>query len=113
MYALALAPLISRLSGLVATGWRVFRNRRQVAELTTWSDEQLRDIGLTRGDVRAAMGVPLFRDPSSVLNEGRSARPAGRGDEARSDPASGAMVIAFGDAASGRKARVPAARLAL
>lgn len=111
MYALALAPLISRLSGFVANGWRAFRNRRQIAELTTWTDEQLRDIGLTRGDVRAAMGTPLFADPSAVLIDGRSSKRFGQ-LEPRADLPS-AVIIDLSEAAATRAPLCSATRLAV
>lgn len=44
------------------------RNRRQVAKLLTWDAHMLRDIGLTQGDVHAAMATPLREDPSYRLD---------------------------------------------
>ncbi|MFN4011771.1 MAG: DUF1127 domain-containing protein [Pannonibacter sp.] len=115
MYALALAPLISRLSGFVANGWRAFRNRRQIAELTTWTDEQLRDIGLTRGDVRAAMGTPLFADPSSVLVDGRSSKDFAKayGKPEPRGELGGAMIIDLGAISATRTAPSAPVRLAV
>jgi len=52
----------------IARAWRVFKNRRQVVKLYELSDSQLEDIGLTRGDVRQALQLPLFTDPTPVLN---------------------------------------------
>jgi len=54
---------------LVARVWRVHRNRRKVEQLANLTDAQLKDIGLTRGDVRRALALPLFADPSALLNE--------------------------------------------
>lgn len=111
MYALALAPLISRLSGSVAKVWRAFRNRRQVAELTTWTDEQLRDIGLTRGDVRAAMGTPLFADPSVALVDSRSTKRFGQPEPQTDLPS--AVIIDLSEAAATRAPLSSPARLAV
>lgn len=44
------------------------RNRRQVAKLLSWDAHMLRDIGLTQGDVHAAMASPLREDPSYRLD---------------------------------------------
>ncbi len=44
------------------------RNRRQVAKLLSWDAHMLRDIGLTQGDVQAAMAAPLREDPSYRLD---------------------------------------------
>ena len=44
------------------------RNRRQVAKLLSWDAHMLRDIGLTQGDVHAAMASPLRQDPSYRLD---------------------------------------------
>lgn len=49
---------------------RVFislRNRHEVAMLTDLDDRALKDIGLMRTDVQAALAGPLHRDPSSHL----------------------------------------------
>ena len=44
------------------------RNRRQVAKLLYWDAHMLRDIGLTQGDVHAALASPLGDDPSYRLD---------------------------------------------
>jgi uncharacterized protein YjiS (DUF1127 family) len=43
------------------------RNRRQVARLTDLDERTLKDIGLTRSEVMAALDQPLLRDPSMHL----------------------------------------------
>jgi uncharacterized protein YjiS (DUF1127 family) len=45
------------------------RNRRAVMTLAEWDDRALRDIGLTRADVRLALGLPFHEDPSARLRE--------------------------------------------
>ena len=42
-------------------------NRRAIRELDQSDDRLLKDIGLTRGDVSAALDVPFYRDPSANL----------------------------------------------
>ena len=64
----ATTPVFALLGQLAARVWRVFNNRRQFAELNDWSDEQLKDIGLTRSDVRRAMALPFYSDPTSLVS---------------------------------------------
>jgi uncharacterized protein YjiS (DUF1127 family) len=45
------------------------KNRRAVASLAMLDDRALKDIGLTRNDVSAAMARPLHHDPSEHLAE--------------------------------------------
>ncbi|CTQ52574.1 hypothetical protein LP7551_01093 [Roseibium album] len=61
-------PIFALFGQTVVRAWRVFNNRRQVTELKHWSDEQLKDIGLTRSDVRRALALPFYADPTSLLN---------------------------------------------
>ena len=51
----------------VAAVWRAARNRRSVGRLLEWDDRMLRDIGLTQGDVRAALAARGAEDPSRRL----------------------------------------------
>ena len=60
-------PLFAYSGQLVARVWRLFKNRQQANELAGLTDEQLKDIGLTRGDVRRALTLPLHSDPTSHL----------------------------------------------
>jgi len=46
---------------------RATRNRRHVAALSELDDHLLRDIGLERADLRAALAQPRHRDPSRML----------------------------------------------
>ena len=58
------------LSGLV-TGVRklaqALKNRRDAAMLAHMDERMLRDIGLTRSDLRDAYAEPLWRDPTDIL----------------------------------------------
>ncbi len=62
-------PIFALSGQLVASALRVFKNRRQVTELWTLSDEALKDIGLTRSDVRRARALPFHKDPAPFLNQ--------------------------------------------
>lgn len=44
------------------------RSRRQVARLMTFSDQMLRDLGVTREDIRWAAGRPMTVDAGELLN---------------------------------------------
>lgn len=46
---------------------RAYKNRRDIQLLAGFDDYMLRDIGLTRGDLRDAAAEPLWRDPTSIL----------------------------------------------
>lgn len=68
MTHIASIPFVALFGQMAARAWRVFKNRRHVTELAYWSDEQLKDIGLTRSDVRRALALPFYRDPTSLLS---------------------------------------------
>ncbi|CTQ61093.1 MAG: DUF1127 domain-containing protein [Roseibium album] len=68
MTHIASIPFVALFGQMAARAWRVFTNRRHVTELKYWSDEQLKDIGLTRSDVRRALALPFYRDPTSSLS---------------------------------------------
>jgi uncharacterized protein YjiS (DUF1127 family) len=54
---------------------RAITGRRVLRELASFDDRMLRDIGLSRNDLRSAAAEPLYRDPTALL--------AGRVDESR------------------------------
>ncbi|WP_346899966.1 DUF1127 domain-containing protein [uncultured Roseibium sp.] len=60
--------LTATIGHAIARAWRAYKNRREVVKLYEMSDSQLEDIGLTRGDIRRALQLPLFIDPTPVLN---------------------------------------------
>ena len=70
---------IGRIAGLV----RAARNRRSVAKLLEWDERMLRDIGLTPGDVYAAMALRVSEDPSQKLEALSAERRAAIRAEAR------------------------------
>jgi len=61
-------PLASAAFHRAVEFFEAVRNRRQVAALLSWDAHMLRDIGLTPGDVHAAMASPLREDPSYRLD---------------------------------------------
>ena len=48
---------------------RILKARRDVAELASFDDRMLQDIGLSRTDVHAALDASWRSDPSSVLSQ--------------------------------------------
>lgn len=46
---------------------RAVEGRRMLRDLALADDRMLRDIGLTRSDLRNAAAEPLFRDPTELL----------------------------------------------
>ena len=62
---------------------RAARNRRSVAKLLEWDERMLRDIGLTPGDVYAAMALRVSEDPSQKLEALSAERRAAIRAEAR------------------------------
>ena len=59
-------------TGAMSIFARIIRNwvaRRAVARLDTYDDYMLRDIGVTRGDVRWASGLPLTVNAALALEE--------------------------------------------
>jgi uncharacterized protein YjiS (DUF1127 family) len=68
-----------RIAGIV----RAARNRRSVAKLLEWDERMLRDIGLTPGDVQAAMALRASEDPSRKLDALSAERRAAIRAEAR------------------------------
>jgi uncharacterized protein YjiS (DUF1127 family) len=61
------AGLLSSLTSTAVRFYRNWRNRRQVVLLTDLDDHVLDDIGVTRGDVEAALLQPFSHDPSLQL----------------------------------------------
>lgn len=65
------APMSARFVGIwgpLAALFRAYRNRRAINGLHELDDYQLRDIGLTRADIAAALLTSsFFEDPSAQL----------------------------------------------
>ncbi len=56
-------------AGVKAVGsvGRALERRRVLAQLSSFDDHMLSDIGLTRSDLRDATSAPLLADPTRVL----------------------------------------------
>ena len=68
---------IGALTGIDAVlmwPFRASENRRLVETLGAMSDHDLRDIGLTRHDLRDTTALPLDRDAGTFLADRRSSR---------------------------------------
>ncbi|MEP0519313.1 MAG: DUF1127 domain-containing protein [Hyphomicrobiales bacterium] len=57
------AYLVKRM----AKSWNTWKNHRMMTKLATLDDHMLKDIGLTRGDVRLASALPYSDDPTARL----------------------------------------------
>lgn len=55
------------LRGFLARAARLYRNHRAVRHLAMLDDHLLRDIGISRADVEAALSKPAWSDPSEEL----------------------------------------------
>lgn len=51
----------------VASAWKRWRNRRQVAALLSLDEHLLADLGVARGDVFEALSGPALGDASAAL----------------------------------------------
>jgi uncharacterized protein YjiS (DUF1127 family) len=66
--ALTRIAVVARVAALrLADVVRAYRHRRDMHVLASFDDRMLRDIGLTRGDLRDATAEPVWRDPTAVL----------------------------------------------
>jgi uncharacterized protein YjiS (DUF1127 family) len=66
-WKIAARLVASTILDVVGAAFKAIVNRSSVATLATWDDRMLKDIGLTRGDVDAALSQPWHRDPSREL----------------------------------------------
>jgi len=70
----AAGVVANRLSRL----WRALKHRHDAQMLAGLDDRMLKDIGLTRSDLRDAYAQPIWCDPTSVLVERAGERRAHR-----------------------------------
>ena len=70
-YALNRAISLEEGNGysLVSRIWRNWQARRRVADLATYDDYMLNDIGVTRDEVEWAAGLPLTVNAALALEE--------------------------------------------
>lgn len=66
-FSTPLARLLMQMAGLAVKVARSLENRSALTQLAQLDDHMLRDIGVTRGDVRDAASEPLWRDGTHVL----------------------------------------------
>jgi uncharacterized protein YjiS (DUF1127 family) len=84
-------------------------NRRAAKALLDWDHRALKDIGLTRGDVRGALSAPFHEDPTTFL----SLIAAGREPRIRRDGASRQMSSDIEPAGKARLGNLPSAESVL
>jgi len=75
---LAPAGVLSALLRDVRTAFRSWNARRHLKTLSEFDDHMLADIGITREDVRWALGLPFAYDPGIELQR-RALRNRARG----------------------------------
>ena len=63
----ALAAATATVIRAVVNVCRALMHRRMVLEMAGFDDRMLADIGITRGDVHAALSLPMDADPSARL----------------------------------------------
>jgi uncharacterized protein YjiS (DUF1127 family) len=73
-FAGKLSLLASASASMGAGLVKAWAHRRAIRNLSYSDDALLKDIGLTRSDIGAALDMPFYRDPSLLLAEhaGRS-----------------------------------------
>lgn len=93
----------ANLAGRLAVA---MRHRREAVDLLEWDSHSLKDIGLTPTDVRSALRMPYFNDPTATL----SMIAAGRDPNLRHDSASRpALPSGIGTAGRSRPGNLPSA----
>ena len=103
-------PLTDWLKASILAVARTRRHRREVAFLQTLDEAMLRDMGLTRTDVRWAGSTPFWRDPAPMLMAQAGPRGRDRASALASVPHAPSIVPALagsaGDLAQGASADV-------
>lgn len=70
----AAAAALTGIDAVLMWPFRAVENRRIVETLGAMSDHDLRDIGLTRHDIRDTMALPATSDAGAFLAARRSSR---------------------------------------
>jgi uncharacterized protein YjiS (DUF1127 family) len=65
--ATGLRHFVETAAARVAVAWKSYSNRRSVTRLLEFDERMLRDIGLTRNQVRHALATRFDEDPSYRL----------------------------------------------
>lgn len=95
--------LAARIGGTLSAMVRAYRGRRSLRTLIDADDRMLRDIGVTRDDVRWALEAPAGQDPSSLLRIRAVSRRAAERAEFDAAAAARAAEAKESDSASGYK----------
>lgn len=105
----ALTALTIALAKTAARVQTALENRRAAKELLSWDNRALKDIGLTRSDVRGALQLPLSEDPTLVL----SLIAAGGAQRSRLEAQAGRAAAAARPVAKIGQGNLPSANAAL
>jgi uncharacterized protein YjiS (DUF1127 family) len=90
----------------IAQAAKILRHRRDLEFLAGLDDRMLRDIGLTRSDLRFALCEPFWRDPGAALIGRVGQRGTGR-TSPTSVPSIVPAQVGWGVRATGAAVRVP------
>lgn len=104
-----LTALVLAAAKTVARVQVALANRRAAQELMNWDHRALKDIGLSRSDVRGALALPLSEDPTKLL----SLIAAGRETPVRRDSAGRVQLSGRTSAGKDRLGNLPSAEPAL
>ncbi|HUN11877.1 MAG TPA: DUF1127 domain-containing protein [Rhabdaerophilum sp.] len=104
-----LTALVLAAAKAVVRFQAVLANRRAAQELMNWDHRSLKDIGLSRSDVRGALQLPLTEDPTKLL----SLIAAGRETPVRRDGAGRTQPSGSVAAGKDRLGNLPSAEPAL
>ena len=74
----AIRALAAPVADRIARVAKILRHRRDLELLAGLDDRMLKDIGLTRSDLRFALSEPFWRDPGAVLISHVGQRGAGK-----------------------------------